>query len=181
MSRLKNSVAVALDIAQEADLPHFKMALQRAFMLAVVQEMGPTGETIPADEDIEGAFRAPGSVVLRALADGKWVGGAVVTIDDKTHENELGFFYVDPDEHGRGVGQNTWKEIERRYPETRLWMTHTPYFEKRNIHFYVNKCGFKIVEYYNSRHPDPHDTHEPDPSDSGMFRFEKNMACAAGR
>lgn len=37
----------------------------------------------------------------------------------------------------------------------------------------VNKRGFKIVEYYNSRHPDPHDTEESDASDSGMFRFEK--------
>lgn len=26
-------------------------------------------------------------------------------------------------------------------------LTCTPYFEKRNIHFYVNKCGFYIVEY----------------------------------
>ena len=32
----------------------------------------------------------------------------------------------------------------------------TPYFEKRNIHFYVNKCGFKIVAFYNERNPDPH-------------------------
>ncbi|TZG33429.1 GNAT family N-acetyltransferase [Agrobacterium sp. B1(2019)] len=178
MSTHGNSVDVTLDITQKADLPSFKKALQRAFMLAVVEEMGSTDETIPADEDIERAFQAPGSVVLRVLADGKWVGGAVVTIDETTHENELGFFYVDPDEHGRGVGQKAWKEIEQRYPETRIWTTHTPYFEKRNIHFYVNKCGFKIVEYYNSRHPDPHDTQDADPNDSGMFRFQKNMACA---
>ena len=32
----------------------------------------------------------------------------------------------------------------------------TPYFEKRNIHFYVNKCGLKIVAFYNERNPDPH-------------------------
>lgn len=98
MSTHGNSVDVTLDIAQDADLPDFKKALQRAFMLAVVEEMGATGETIPADEDIEGAFQAPGSVVLRVLADGKWVQGAVVTIDDKTHENELASFYVDKDD-----------------------------------------------------------------------------------
>ncbi len=178
MSKHGNSVDLTLDIAQGADLSDFKKALQRAFMLSVAEEMGSMGEKIPADEDIEGAFQAPGSVVIRVLADGKWVGGAIVTIDDKTHENELAFFYVEPDEHGRGVGQKAWKEIERRYPETRIWTTHTPYFEKRNIHFYVNKCGFKIVEYYNSRHPDTHDTDETDPNDGGMFRFEKNMACA---
>lgn len=175
MTRLVNSVDVSLDIAQEADLANFRNALQGAFAVAVVEELGSASETIPPDEDIEGAFHAPGSVVLRVLADGKWVGGAIVTIDEKSHENELGFFYVEPDEHGRGIGQKAWKKIEQRYPETRKWSTHTPYFEKRNIHFYVNKCGFKIVEYYNSRHPDPHDTEASDPSDSGMFRFEKEM------
>ena len=53
------------------------------------------------------------------------------------------------------------------------------YFEKRNIHFYVNRCGFHIVEFFNSHHPDPND---PDVSEQmneqfpeGMFRFEKVM------
>ena len=45
------------------------------------------------------------------------------------------------------------------------------------IHFYVNRCGFHIVEFFNSHHPDSNDPdiveemdeHFPD----GMFRFEK--------
>lgn len=55
-----------------------------------------------------------------------------------------------------------------------MWETHTPYFEKRNIHFYVNKCGFKIVEFYNAHHPGPHGG-LPDnvPGGEEMFRFEK--------
>ncbi len=41
--------------------------------------------------------------------------------------------------------------------------------------FYVNKLGFHIVEFYNSRHPDSND---PDGyggggGHDGMFRFEK--------
>ena len=55
--------------------------------------------------------------------------------------------------------------------------------EKMNINFYVNRCGFHIVEYFNEFHPDPND---PDAAGSvggeavedgqfpdGMFRFEK--------
>lgn len=44
---------------------------------------------------------------------------------------------------------------------------------------YVNRCGFHIVEFFNSHHPDPND---PDVSEQmndqfpeGMFRFEKVM------
>lgn len=55
-------------------------------------------------------------------------------------------------------------------------MTHTPYFETRNIHFYVNKCEFKIVEFFNTRHPDKHklDTGDLPGLDEG-FRSEKIM------
>jgi len=48
-------------------------------------------------------------------------------------------------------------EFEKLYPQVTLWETVTPYFEKRNIHFYVNRCGFHIVEFYNSHHPNPND------------------------
>ncbi|MGN1311035.1 MAG: hypothetical protein ACI4VP_05005 [Clostridia bacterium] len=53
--------------------------------------------------------------------------------------------------------------------------TCTPYFDKRNIHFYVNRLEFHIVEYFNEKHPDtnrPQDCYE---EDDGMFRFEKVM------
>ena len=56
----------------------------------------------------------------------------------------------------------------------------TPYFEQRNIHFYVNRCGFHIVESFNKFHPDPNDQ-ETDVKNfdeqfpDGMFRFEKRI------
>ena len=78
-----------------------------------------------------------------------------------------------------------WKEVERLYPKTRVWETCTPYFETRNIHYYVNKCGFHIVEFFNAHHPDPHDPETgeennyednyEDENSGGMFRFEKRM------
>lgn len=68
--------------------------------------------------------------------------------------------------------------MERLHPEVTLWETATPYFEKRNIHFYVKRCGFHIVEFYNSHHPDPNDPdmkpgEHDDQFPDGMFRFEK--------
>ena len=61
------------------------------------------------------------------------------------------------------------------YPDTICWETCTPYFETRNIHFYVNKCGFHIVEFYNSHHKDPNEENSNEhPNDNDeMFRFEK--------
>lgn len=62
------------------------------------------------------------------------------------------------------------------YPEVEIWQTCTPYFEKRNIHFCVNRCGFHIVEFFNEKHPAPHAPEGGKDEDfDGMFRFEKVM------
>ncbi|MDQ1254246.1 MAG: hypothetical protein QG646_3472, partial [Euryarchaeota archaeon] len=81
-----------------------------------------------------------------------------------------------------GIGSAAWQAIEAQYPETKVWELFTPYFEKRNIHFYVNKCGFHIVEFYHKFNPDPHQPrvnehqNNPRPSEEyGFFRFEKVM------
>lgn len=56
------------------------------------------------------------------------------------------------------------------YPNVTVWNTVTPCFEKRNIHFYVNRCGFHIVAYFNEYFNDPN---APDDEASEMFAFEK--------
>ena len=50
----------------------------------------------------------------------------------------------------------------------------TPYFDRRNIHFYINCCGFHAIEFFNSHHRDPNMPEQFDPSD-GLFVFEKRM------
>ena len=60
-------------------------------------------------------------------------------------------------------------------PETVVWELITPYFEKRNIHFYVNKCGFQIVEFFCKHHKDPTVHPRPESFHNEYFRFEKQM------
>lgn len=172
---------ITLTEARAADLPAFKKNLQDAFALAVIEEFGPLPDgPIPSDEDLDGAFAAPGAVVLHILRDGHKVGGAVVTINDTTKHNSLDLFFISPGNHGRGLGHRAWTAIEQRYPDTRVWHTHTPYFEKRNIHFYVNKCGFKITAFFNAHHADPHRPSTEDfPGADEAFQFEKIMPGTA--
>lgn len=52
-----------------------------------------------------------------------------------------------------------------------LFMRHSEY-----IHFYVNRCGFHIVEFFSEKHPDPHAPEGGKGEDfDGIFRFEKVM------
>lgn len=171
---------ITLAEAHPADLPAFKKNLQEAFALAVIEEFGPLQDgPIPSDEDLDSAFAAPGAEVLHILRGGEKVGGAVVTIDTTTKQNALDLFFISPAAHGQGLGHRAWTAIEKRYPDTRVWHTHTPYFEKRNIHFYVNKCGFKITTFYNARHADPNRPGTQDfPGVDEAFEFEKVMPGA---
>ena len=112
--------------------------------------------------------------------DGEKVGGLILTIDKETHHNHLDILFVLPEAHSKGIGYGAWQEVEALHPETKVWETCTPYFEKRNIHFYVNKCGFQIdqfwCEYFTPDHemPDDYDR-DPDEGPDEMFRFIKVM------
>ena len=118
-------------------------------------------------ETITYSIHQKGSIAYRIIADERKVGGIIINIDGDFGELEI--FFVIPSSESKGVGQLAWKEIERLHPEIKVWETVTPYFEKRNIHFYVNKLGFHIVEFYSEFNKDVKMPEELD----GMFRFQK--------
>ncbi|OGA79989.1 MAG: GNAT family N-acetyltransferase [Burkholderiales bacterium RIFCSPHIGHO2_01_FULL_63_240] len=179
MNDPKESGRVWLQQADASSLGEFKSALQASFRVAAEADQGhPLDEPIPADEDIEQACQAKGAVTLWIMSGAQRAGGAVVTINPVTGRSALAFLFVATSHQSRGLGLQAWQAIEQAFPQTRVWATATPYFEKRNIHFYVNKCGFKIVAFYNRHHPDPNQV--PGPAHEGgeedeMFAFEKVM------
>ncbi len=148
---------------------------QIAFDKAAIEEFGPQKESVIDRKTIEECLHGKFAESFRIIADGKAVGGVIVDIHPDTQRNELNLLYINPDCHSQGIGQTVWRMIEEKYPDTKVWETHTPYFEKRNIHFYVNKCGFHIVEFYNPHHPEPREETCDTPGGEYFFRFEKEM------
>lgn len=170
---------IHLNPVQAAELPDFCQRLQAAFAVAAEERFGPLEEPIPSEEEIRASFRAPGAAAYHILAEDELVGGAVLNINEATQHNHLELFFLSPQYHNRGLGLAAWQAIEARYPETQVWETVTPYFETRNIHFYVNKCGFHIVEFFHTGHPDPFQEEAVRENisqagwESDAFRFEK--------
>lgn len=172
---------VSLMPVRAEDISQLKKDMREAFQKGAEQEFGSVDVEILPEEDIDRSLQAKGSAAYKAVAQGKTVGGAVVVIDEATQRNHLDFLYVKYGVQGVGVGKAIWSGIEALYPDTRVWETCTPYFEKRNIHFYVNCCGFHIVEFFCQKHPDPHEKGADNwDKDDGMFRFEK-VILHAGR
>lgn len=172
---------LSLKIAKKEELQLFKKKLQEAFEVAVIEKYGSEFKgLVPPDESIEKSFNEPGAEIYNILYDDIVIGGVVVVINEKTQCNSLDLFFISPQYHSLGLGFAVWEAIEAMYPGTKVWETATPYFEQRNINFYVNKCGFHIVEFYNEHHPDPHrgnheDGESPHSHGEGFFRFEKIM------
>ena len=158
---------------------------QWSFKYGAMMEFGERDDSLDDDGEIisrktiEHCIDDPQNETYRIMLDGRKVGGVILKIDSETHHNELEILFTAPEEHGKGIGYGAWLAVEALHPETVVWKTCTPYFEKRNIHFYVNKCGFQIdrfwCEYLETdevRHPDDPDGDEgPDE----MFIFIKVM------
>ncbi len=164
-----------------ADREQFILDNQEAFNYGALEEFGCRDDHFEEDgqiisrETIEQSI--DGGEAYRIMQDGLPVGGVIISVDGDRGDLEI--LFVSPKAHSKGIGYAAWCAVERLHPEVTVWETVTPYFEKRNIHFYVNRCGFHIVEFYNSHHPDPNDPDMAEEMDEqfpdGMFRFEKRM------
>lgn len=153
---------------------------QWAFKHGAMVEFGERDKSLDADGEIisrrtiEKCIDGRDNETFRIMMDGRSVGGVIVKIDKVTQHNHLEILFVNPEEHTKGIGYAAWKQVEGMYPQTKVWETCTPYFEKRNIHFYVNKCGFHIDQFWCD-HFQPDDMPDEDEGPGEMFRFIKVM------
>ena len=173
-------IEISLERTAGQDLPEFKKEMQHAFQCGYEIEFGKCDDVILPEKDIDKSLNADGAEAYVGRINGEMAGGAIVNIDRSTQHNHLDFLFVKVGCQSKGVGQAIWRAIEAKYPETKVWETCTPYFEKRNIHFYVNRCGFHIVEFYNPHHKNPRMNEEPvggmsDEASSCFIEFEKVM------
>ncbi|MCR4845785.1 MAG: GNAT family N-acetyltransferase [Eubacterium sp.] len=173
---------ITMEPLKAGDQEQFVKDNQEAFNYGALEEFGRRDDHFEEDEQIISRDTIIKSIeggdAYRIMLDGESVGGLIIRV--KGRKGDLDILFVSPKVHSKGIGYQAWCEVERMHPEVEVWETVTPYFEKRNIHFYVNRCGFHIVEFYNSYHPDPNDPDaelvEPDDQfPDGMFRFEKRM------
>ncbi|PRQ12210.1 hypothetical protein C1Y63_02550 [Corynebacterium sp. 13CS0277] len=160
---------------------------------------GAAGEEIISRAEVADALDAPGAVAY--TVDGgeaeapAMVGGLVLQIpaahpdphsasaadgDEPSgdHVGELVLFFVDVHCHGQGIGRRAWAAVEELHPEITTWVTHTPTFEKRNIHFYRDVLGFHITAVTPPLAPGVEATPEEEQR-ADMVRFEKHLTHRA--
>ena len=152
----------------------FKEEMQEAFQHGFMAYYKDNNQwQVLPDKDFYHSLEAEGAEAYEAVSEeDQRVGGAIITANGVI--GELAFLYVKVGIQSKGIGQAIWKSIEAMHPEIEVWETCTPYFDRRNIHFYINRCGFHAVEFFNEHHPDPNMPEQFDQED-GLFKFEKRM------
>ncbi|MGI6221570.1 MAG: GNAT family N-acetyltransferase [Coriobacteriales bacterium] len=170
--------SITLEPVLPEEMASYKERLQEAFTQAARAEFPDFPGIIPPERDIDESLGADGAEALHIVSGGGHVGGAIVSGDGS--RMSLDFIFIDPAMQDRHLGLAAWRAIEARYPEADRWELVTPYHEKRNIHFYVNRCGFHITEYFNEHHGSPDFAQEEagdyPGEDGGLFKFEKLIA-----
>ncbi|MBR4240202.1 MAG: GNAT family N-acetyltransferase [Prevotella sp.] len=177
-----NRPDISLVPLQENDREQFIKDNQWAFKYGAQLEFGmrddrtEEGSEVISRSTIERSIDGENAETYRIVQNETHVGGVVLSIDKKAGKGELELLFVSPECHSKGIGKAAWRAVEALHPEIHTWETITPYFEKRNIHFYVNCCGFHIVEFWNKHHHGPAVPEEESGNwseDDEMFVFRK--------
>lgn len=182
---MKNTKVTLLPLTAD-DREQFILDNQWAFKYGAMMEFGARDGHIDDDGEIisrttiEKSIDNPKSETYRIMLDGEKVGGLILTINPETQHNHLDILFVLPEAHSKGIGYGAWQAVESLHSETVVWETCTPYFEKRNIHFYINKCGFQIDQFWCEFFQPDHEISEDTEADQTegpdeMFRFIKVM------
>ena len=161
--------------AHEVEL--FRKEMKSAFEKGVLDRFGNLkAAPIPPENEIDEALKTQDFDVFIIMADGIPAGGTIIKRENNK-KYSLDLLFIFKAFLNKKIGTAAWLAIEANYPDARMWETYTPYFERRNIHFYLHKCGFKIVEFFCEHHREEHDLTDgfKNINDSGFFRFEKIM------
>ena len=135
---------MTVELVPTTDKENFIDNLQAAFRRA-------DGTNKFRDEDLPRFFDKTSATLLNIVAEKNIVGGAVLIINTETQHNKLVLFFVNADFRNFGVGFAAWSAIEKLFPATKVWYASTPWLDKRNLHFYLNKCGFVAFSIYGKQ------------------------------
>lgn len=153
---------------ENKDLKEFKNDFQNAFQKGYEDYFGRTDEIILPESDIDKSLNKAGVVTYKAVINNEIVGGVIIVTSEKY--GHLDFFYVKSEKQDKGIGKKIWSMVEELHPNIKTWETTITYFDKRNIHFYVNVLGFHIYEFLED---DGEGCCCDECCDNGMFNLRK--------
>lgn len=106
------------------------------------------------------------------------LGGIILSLKRNGKRVSVYYMYTKPEHQNEGVATFLWNELAEFFSGVRTWSAGAEYFAVPAIHFLLNKCHFKIIEFTNSlNEPEHYSKHEvTDPWTDGFFHFVKRSS-----
>jgi GNAT superfamily N-acetyltransferase len=95
--------------------------------------------------DLRKVMNDPKFTVLSIYDDDRFIGGAIVEDKGQTVK-EIEIFFLIVEYQSKGIGKTALELIEDYFPDAGIFRLITPSNVVRNVVFYVNKCGYKVVK-----------------------------------
>lgn len=101
-------------------------------------------DVIFPESDIGKSLNKKNVMAYKVVLDDKMVGGAIVVINQDSKTGYLDFLYVKHGMQGKSIGKFMWSEIERLYPEIKVW---EDYFDKEDFGMIIfRKTSGNIID-----------------------------------
>ena len=130
-----------IDLFNKADEAAFNVH-DRYFLDGIVPG---AAEDDRGEYDLRKIMGDPKYTVLGIYDDDKFVGGAIVE-DEGKQIREIAIFFLIVEYQSKGIGKTALDLVEAYFPDTRVFRLITPSNVVRNVVFYVNKCGYRVVK-----------------------------------
>ena len=142
---LETNMNLELKKIKLQEIEFFQQKMVESFRSGVMDRFGNIDAApIPPEDDLSQSLKRANTDLWAIMLDGVPAGATVISKDAAMGKYSLDLLFIFKEFINKRMGFKAWQLIESTYPDARIWETHTPYFERRNIHFYVNKCGFKL-------------------------------------
>lgn len=86
------------------------------------------------------------NISYKIICNNKIVGNVSIT-DNNDNTYYLGCLCIIPNYENKGIGQESLKFIESKFPNATVWTLETPADKERN-HYFYKKAGYNIVKKY---------------------------------
>ena len=115
--------SVTLVRLTQNDREQFIKDNQEAFNYGALEEFGQRDACFEEDGEIISKETIQKAIddgeAYRIIIDKQIVGGAVVKV--KAERGYLELLFVSSYEHNKGIGYSAWCELERMYPDVKIW------------------------------------------------------------
>lgn len=167
-----------LQVVSPQQIKSFIADTAEAYQVAYEYRFGKIDSNCVSKREIDYTCSKRHCLFFEVVEGEERLGGTILALLRNGKRVNIYFMFTKPEHQNEGVATFLWNELAEFFPGVRTWSAGAEYFAVPAIHFLLNKCHFKIIEFTNSlNEPEQYSKHEvTDPWTDGFFHFVKRSS-----